>query len=900
MKKWRHGFIAAALALLIAGAVLAADRPFTARLAVKVYEGFVTMKGFKPDELSVRSIGHSHIDAAWKWRMDETHGKVLRTFQQAVDNMEKRPDFTFSQSQPALYEWMLDEHPDLFARMVAMEKAGRWEITGGMWVEPDCNMPEGESFVRQRLLGQGFYLEHFGHIAEIGWLPDSFGYNLNLPQIYARSGAKYLWAKKINTNQETVFPFQNFVWRSPDGSEVLTTLNSMSVGLGFFCYQEIGKFKQGRYLFRPGVELLADYSMTPDEIKASLSDDWMNEIANFYGEGDGDQGPTYIEVEIQEALRDKGYTRFTNARSYFDDLENYRDRLAVWTEELYLERHRGTLTTQAWIKRANRLAESMLRSAEGLTSFLKAYGKAYPGQALTAIWKLVCLHQFHDILPGSSIPEVYEDARPQYEKVRTATRELIDGGLDVLAGMADTRPPKAGLSPLVVFNPLGWERSGPVEVGLEEDEDYIAMGPKGEALVSQVVSDDSGRRLLFRAEDVPPLGFRVYHLGKGRPAAAGGLKISGSGREIVLANDLVRVSVDRSSGHITSLVDLSTGREMVKGSANRILAFHERAKSHRVWDINPDYLKHPIELPDMAAVEVTAEGPLFVEVKATREVVKNGRTTVFVQRVRVFEGDPMIYLDLDSRFNIEDSLVKVEFNTTVNTDRVAADGPYLVVERPTHPRTDAEKARWELACQKWIDLSDAVGGLALINNGKYGFSLNPEGTGFRLSVIKGAEYPMPYSDAVNVNHPKEKDLPYTDQGEHHIEMGLLAHAGGWREARLWEAGYEFNSPLEAVRAGSHGGVLGKEAGLVSLESDSAYIGWVKGAEDGDGLVIRVIEAAGRGGTVRLLPGAGLKFGRAMETDLLEMNLQPIQSSSRGITIELGPYQVRTIKARLSK
>jgi alpha-mannosidase len=894
-----------ALALLVAAPAYGAKedkRPFTARLAVKVYEQFLKIRGFKPGDLKVHSIGHSHIDAAWKWRVPETHGKVFRTFRQAVENMETRPDFTFSQSQPALYEWILEERPDLFAKMVEMEKQGRWEITGGMWVEPDSNMPGGEAFVRQRLLGQRFFLTHFGHIADIAWLPDSFGYNLNLPQIFTRSGAKYLWAKKIGTNKETVFPFQHFVWRSPDGSEVLTSLNTMSVGLGFFCYQEVGKFKDSRWLVKPGVELVANYRTPPAEIKAALSDDWMNEIGNFYGEGDGDQGPNYIEVEIQEALRDRGYTVFTDAKSFFRDVETYKDRLPVWEDELYLERHRGVQTTQAWIKRANRLAESMMLTAEALHSINGIYGGGYPLEAIKRLWKMVCFHQFHDILPGSSIPEVYEDARKEYAKIERGTREVIDSGLAGLAARVDTRPAGEGLEPVLVFNPLGWERSGLVELELKNGERFRAYDGAGREMPSQVIRREDREVLAFQAADMPSLGYRVYFLKpdtRDSMPAIGKVGFSETKGALVLENDLVSVSVDKDTGWITSLVDRSTGAELINGSANKILAFYERAKSHRAWDINPEYTKHLIELPEKAEGEITSDGPLFIEISTRRELDRDGKLTSFDQKIRLMADDPVVYLDLDSDFHIEDSLIKVEFNTTINSEKISADGPYLVIERSTRPETARDKARWEMACQKWIDLSDNEKGLALLNNGKYGFSLNADGTGFRLSVIKGAEYPMPYADAVDVAHPREKDLPYTDQGRHHVEMGLLAHRGGWREAGLWKAGYEFNAPLLAVRTDPHQGPLPAEASFISLDSETSYIGAVKRAEDGNDLVVRLIEAAGTGGHATVRLGLGLKVLRAVETDLLELNPEPLDFKGKGVKLDIGPYQIRTLKIRVA-
>jgi len=871
-------------------------RPALARLAVPVYQSYLRLQGFKPSDLEVRSIGHSHIDAAWKWRVPETHGKVKRTFSQAVGNMEQRDYFTFSQSQPAFYEWMMEEEPELFARMIEMEKKGKWEITGGMWVEPDGNIPSGESFVRQRLLGQRFYLDHFGHIARIGWLPDTFGYNNNLPQILARSGAEYLWAKKINTNFETEFPFHNFVWRSPDGSEVLTTLNSMSVGLGFFCYQEVGKFEDRRYLVREGGSIVADYSWDQDRIDRYISDDWMPEIANFYGEGDGDQGPTYIEIEIQEALRDRGYTQFSDAMGYFKDLEDYRERLPVWTDELYLERHRGTLTTQAWIKRANRKAEQMMRTVETLHFFVGLFGGDHPSHAITKLWKAICFNQFHDILPGSSIPEVYVDAKEEYDRIEREYTGLINAAMARLAALVDTRPPEKGLSPVLVWNTLPWQRDGLSKVAVPAAGTGVVRDGKGRAVPSQYYENVDGRWLVFRATEVPGTGWKTYFRDPDAgESPQGDVRVTESANAYVLQNSMVKVEVDKGTGWITSLVNKETGDELIGGPSFRIRAFHERAKSHRAWDINPNYTDKPIPLPEAARVKVIEDGPLFVGVEAQRQVQRDGRLTTFVQKIRLVEGDPVVWLSLYSDFHMDNALVKLEFNSTVETDKVAADGPYTVIERPTRPDNPREKARWEMSNQMWVDLSDGEKGLALLNRGKYGFSLTRDGKGIRQSVIKAAEYPEAYADAVDVEHYKKGELPYTDQGEHFMELGLLAHEGGWREARLWEAGNSFNNQLESGGVDASNGRLPASGSFLGFESGSSYIGAIKRAEDDGSMVVRVVEAIGEDTSARVTPGPGIAMTGARETDLIELNPLEIKNKKDEVQVEVKPFAIKTIK-----
>ena len=880
-----------------------ADGSILGDILVADYPLLVGLAGFSPARLDNHSIGQSHIDAAWRWRIAQTHTKVYHTFSQAVDKMERHPGFVFSQSQPALYEWMLDEHPDLFAEIQAMEKKGQWEITGGMWVEPDCNMPDGESFVRQFLLGQRFYIEHFRHPATVAWIPDSFGYNRNLPQFISGSQAKYLWAKKLTTNFDTVFPFQNFRWRAPDGSEILAN-NGSSVGYPLsFPLLETTMFKPGRYLLKPGAQTVFDYATSPQAIKSALSRDWTFEIPIYYGVGDGGMGPQEREVVFQEKMISKKYSRFSTSLEFFKDLEKYLDRLPVWDDEMYLERHRGVQTTHSWIKRANRLSEQMLRTAETLRAIESLYGISYPYQALKDIWKIVCINQFHDILPGSSIPEVYEDAKKDYDLVRASGLAITRAGLEELARLATVNPPAPNLQAVLVFNPLAWTRSGLVKLELPDQKRFQVIDKNGGELVSQVIFENGKSILAFRAEDVPAVGYKTCFL-KPVPEtdagkASGDLKISDSREKITLENEYLAVAIDKKQGWIISLVDKQSGKELIDGSANKLLAFFDRHKVHRAWNIDPDYYKHPIPLPAASEVKISQQGPLMVEAQVRREY-QDDEATTFDQRVRLVAGDPVVYLEMDSDFHIQNALVKIEFNTVLNGATVAADGPYLVVERPTHPQTPAARARWEMVCHKWIDLSDRSLGLALLNNGKYGFSLNDTGTGFRQTVIKAAEFPQAYADAENVNHYEKQPLPYTDQGPQHLELGLLVHRGGWREAKLWKAGYDFNTPLEAVRTGAHPGQLPAEASFLTIESESAYITAIKRAEDDNDLVVRVVETEGRKAPVTLKLGQGLKIISAEETDLIELNPRKIPGAGSTLSFDISPFQIKTLKLSLER
>ncbi|OGP58448.1 MAG: hypothetical protein A2V67_02425 [Deltaproteobacteria bacterium RBG_13_61_14] len=867
-------------------------------LYLRIYQNNLKKNGFQPEDLNVYSIGQSHIDAAWRWRLIQTHKKCLRTFGKAISHIEKYPFFTYSQSAPQYYEWVQQEDPALFAQIQEAVKAGRWEVVGGQWIEPDGNMPDGESYIRQRLYGQRFFLTNFGQISDFEWVLDSFGYNWNLPQIMKKSGAKYMWTSKLTWNDTTVFPFHLFYWEGVDGSQLLTHICPISPFPAFFPYNELSDFKQTRYLLKPGLKLVANYATDPAVIQDARSTDWMNVVAIVYGLGDGGVGPIEKEILIQKAMADKGWTKFGTAHQLFAELEKYQDRIPVWKDEMYLELHRGVLTTHAWLKRANRESESLLRTAEVIRTLTGKLGLSYPAPELLSTWKTVLLYQFHDILPGSSIPEVYEDIRPSYATIKNGVKGLIDDGLKSLAAAVDTRPQPSepGLQPLVVMNVLSWPRGGLVEVALNSGEEFKVQDDQGREIPAEIQSPKEGKRLVFRADAIPALGYRVFYLKPGAPAGQGPA-VADSGDAVTLENELVKVKVDKQSGFLTSVLDKQSGRELLAGYGNQLFAFNDRPKMYSAWDISPEYLKRPYKVDMAKSVQIGPQTPLSSEVTVSRKF----RHSQIRQIIRLVKGDPRVYLDWDINFDEVDTLLKTGFDTTLQGNKVAAEIAYAVIEYPTHPETPAQKAQFEVPCQKWIDLSDGTQGLALLNNGKYGFSLNPTGTGYRLSLIKGAHYPRANPGAENVSHHLWSPIPrfqYTDAGENYFTIALLPHPGDWRQAKIWRAGYEFNTPLLAARTDQHAGAWPASASFLTLEGDDVVIGAIKKAEDDDDLVIRLVEAAGKDSRAVLKFRENWKVTAAAETDLLEFNPQAVPFSGNSIALDLTRFEIKTLKVSL--
>jgi alpha-mannosidase len=871
----------------------------------RFYVGVLKEAGLKPNDLEVYSIGQSHIDAAWRWRVHQTRDKCIKTFSNAVMHMEKYPDYRFTQSSPQFYEWVMEDDPGLFEQIKKYEKEGRWEIVGGQWVEPDNVMPDGESFVRQRLLGMRFYQEHFGHTTEIAWLLDSFGYQKNLPQILAKSGAKYFWTSKLTWNDTTVFPFHFFHWQSPDGSRVLTYFTPLSHYPLNFPTSEINKYYDTRYLLPDDApELVADYSSDYGQLKKQLSGEWLNIVGVFYGKGDGGHGPTTSEVQAQKMLQKKGYTKIAPATELYASLDKYAKNAPVWNDELYLEYHRGTLTTQGPTKRNNRHSEQLMRTAEVLQSLGSRFDLKYAYSALKRAWKLVLLNQFHDILPGSSIPEVFADADKDYEKIKYEAHKAIEDGK---AALADNISTKGGSgTPIVVFNTLSWERGGTAELKISKTNGAQAVADaNGNKIPSQTGTcmDLKGECLLFSADGIPSLGHKVYYLVDSK-AMGEGPAVKETPGDITIDNGITSVMIDRKTGWLKSVIDIETGKEFLAGNGNQLMAFRDRASNYPAWNINKNYLKKEKKMPAASAVTVTAKGPLFVEVTAKRRFGKSDISQI----IRVYKNDPRVHMATDFDFHDADTLVKAGFDTTIKAETIAAETSYAAIERPTHPKTPAQKAMWEASCHRWLDLSDGEFGLALLNNGKYGYSLNEDGTGFRLTLLKAALYPESAVEAYDVQYEK---LPYnirtlmtlnrqTDQGRHTAWTAILPHQGDWKQARIWQAGYEFNTPIEVTVTNSHDGPVASSASFISVDNPDVYIGAVKKAEDDDDLVIRLIEATGNSGNVNVDFNNMGKIKGAVETDLLEWNPTNVKYNKDSVSVEMKPFEIKTVKVSISR
>jgi alpha-mannosidase len=827
-------------------------------------------------QFTIRIVGNSHIDMAWLWPWTETVEVVRNTFQSVLDLMREYPDFKFTMSSARTYEWMQEKYPDLFKQIEQRVKEGRWEIIGGMWVEPDLNMPDGESLVRQILVGKRYFQKNFGVDVKIGWNPDSFGYNYQLPQIYKKSGMDYFVTQKLLWAHEfTTFPYKLFWWQSPDGSRLLT----------YFPHDYAG-----------GIDaepLAKDLSIwMPSIYGPKLTD--SPEMMHLYGVGDHGGGPTRVMLDHAEQLRaqDAVYPKlqFSFARDFFSDLEKKLPSMQVptWDGELYFQYHRGVFTTQAETKRRIRRAEETVLNAEKFASLATLYGRPYPQDGMELTWKNLLFDHFHDIMPGSGIAVNYLDAKRNLENVDRAANEVTDSSLAEIAAHINTN--REGV-PVILFNPLSWTRTdvSEIEAQLPEAARQIAVvDSNGKLAETQLLSidNDTHRAHFLLLSHTPSLGYATYFVrsATSAPAVHSLLKASADSLE----NEFVRVKIDPKSGCMTSLFDKRSSTESLAPSetdtggpkdsicGNLLQTFVDKPKQWDAWNIDADFEKQHWDLDNADEVKLIESGPL----RAVIEVKNHFQNSTFVRDIILTAGSPRIDVKMEAEWHEKHILLKVAFPVSAHSDKATYEIPFGSVERPTTRNTPAEQAQFEVPAQRWADISDAKHGLSLLNDCKYGY--DAKGNVLRLSLLRSPESPDPHAD----------------EGHHEFTYSMYPHAGGWKEALTIRRGYELNYKLISRPAERHEGKLATEHSFLQVQQDNIIVSALKKAEDDKGLIVRFYEWEGKEGpvTLQVPPGAD----SASETDLMEKPLSTLPVKSGAIKVPTKPYEIKTIKIKFAE
>jgi alpha-mannosidase len=833
-------------------------------------------------QATIHLTGNSHIDAAWLWPWTETVDVVKRTFSTALQLMDEYPTYTYTQSAAQYNDWLADKYPAINDEINQRIKEGRWEVVGGMWVEPDLNLPDGESTARSILIGKRWFEQHYGVDVRVGWNPDSFGYNWQLPQIYKKSGIDYFVTQKMSWNDTNKLPFKLFWWESPDGSKVLTY------------------FPHG----------YGDRNLNPVHLSAELAEarklaPGMTEMMDLYGVGDHGGGPTrdmldeglhwmqsnkvapkmefgtalpYLSAMRKEiALESKTWDYRAIAQGYEYPSAPPVGEISIptWKDELYLEYHRGVYTTQANMKRNMRDAPEWTLNAEKYASLAWLDGNKYPGDELTEAWKKITFNDFHDLAAGSGIGVIYRDAQKDYDQVRWATNEISAKALKTIAAQVDTRS-GAGV-PVFVFNPLAWNRSGRVIVNVQmpaATADVSVLDAHGAVLPSETLSKDAKTNtfhLLIEAKDVPSMGYEILRVVAGKRTFASDLRVSGT----TLENAALKVVVDPKTGCITSLYDKRTGFETLAAGTcgNELEAFKDTPKRYDAWNIDPGTFDHPpARLTTADSVEVVEKGP----VRAAIRVARTWQNSKFVQEIVLYAGSDQAVVVNDIDWHETHVLLKSAFALSASAPFATYEIPFGTIERPTTRNNSWEQARFEVPAQRWADLGNGQHGFSLINDSKFGY----DGVGnlLRLTLLRSPTSPDP--DA--------------DRGHHHFSYALYPHSGDWKAAMSVRQGYEFNYPLTAMQVEAHTGVMPSEHSFIAVKPDDVVLTAVKKAEDSNALIFHMYEWAGKSGTVELIVPRGATG--AMETNLMEKaEGKALTLNADRITVPIRAYEILAVR-----
>ena len=828
-------------------------------------------------QFTIRLVGNSHIDMAWLWPWTETVEVVRNTFQSVLDLMREYPDFKFTMSSARTYEWMQEKYPDLFAQIQQRVKEDRWEVIGGMWVEPDLNMPDGESLVRQILVGKRYFQKNFGVDVKIGWNPDSFGYNWQLPQIYKKSGMDYFVTQKLLWAHEfTTFPYKLFWWQAPDGSRLLT----------YFPHDYAG-----------GIDaepLAKDVSIwMPSIYGPKLTD--HPEMMHLYGVGDHGGGPTRVMLDHADELRAPQTVfpklQFSFATDFFADMEKKLPSMQVptWDGELYFAYHRGVFTTQAETKRRIRQAEETVLSAEKFASLASLYGRAYPHDSMELTWKNLLFDHFHDIMPGSGIAVNYLDAKRNLEDVSRTAEDVTRGSLREVAAHANTQGEGV---PVIVFNSLSWPRTDVVEVEAQlpgPAREIEVVDSAGKPADVQLLSMDANthRAHFLLLAKIPALGYQAYFVRAATKAAPvhSLLKAAETPTEDTLENFFLHVKVDRRTACMTSLTgneavgnalapaETDTGGPKNSTCGNLLQTFVDKPKQWDAWNIDADFEKQHWDLDKADEVKLVENGPL----RAVIRVKNHFRNSTFVRDITLYAGVPRVDVKMQAEWHEKHILLKVSFPLSAHSDKATFEIPFGSVERPTTRNTPAEQAQFEVPAQRWADISDATHGFSLLNDCKYGY--DAKGNVLRLSLLRSPEWPDPHAD----------------EGHHEFTYSLYPHRGAWRDYFTIFQAYELNYKLLAMQTAKHSGSVSAVWSFVQTDPN-VIVTAVKKAEDDDALIVRFYEWAGKEGDVKIALHGDVQG--ASDADLMERPIASLPVADNIVTVHTKPYEIKTIRVQM--
>ncbi len=795
------------------------------------------------DEVIATCIGHTHIDVAWWWTVAQTREKVVRSFATVLKLMEEFPSYKFMSSQPVLYYFLKQRYPELLEKIKARVAEGRWEVEGGMWLEADCNLTSGESLVRQFLHGKRFFQEEFGKENKILWLPDVFGYSGALPQIMKRSGIDYFMTTKLAWNQLNRIPNDTFVWRGIDGSEVLTHLIT-TTGVDQDPKQSFFTTYNG--MLHPGAIMGGWERYRDKEIN--------NDILVCYGYGDGGGGPTRQMLEtsqrMEQGIRGIPKVRQETARVYFDELnQRVKDnrRLETWEGEFYFEYHRGTYTSMARNKKGNRRSEQLMMDLE----LLGVLNGDYPLEADTRLWRdIILLNQFHDILPGSSIAEVYDVTKAEYDALHEEVLDMIRQRLEALAGEGDG---------VTVFNTLGFDRDDVVNLG---DVKAVALqDEKGNVYPVQQTPDGAVAYL----KNIPSKGYKTMAVVDAEASSPFVRR-----DDYHLETPFYAITLDEK-GHMVSIFDKENDREVVKSgmAANQIRIYEDKPIYYDNWDIDMFYTEKSWPVDDLLSMEWIADGPVCT----TLALQYDCSGSPIWQKIHFYADTRRIDFETKVDWKLHQHLLKAEFPVDIHSDEATFEIQFGNVTRKVHTNTSWDKARFESCAQKWMDFSEGHYGVSLLNDCKYGHSVRDGVIG--LTLLKSGVEPNPNAD-VEI---------------HEFTYSLYPHAEGWQEAGTVQESYKLNQRAYVVSGGNPGASLR----YASVNKSNVILETVKEAEDGNGTILRLYECENARTKAVLTVPAGVT--KAYVTNLMEQIEEELTVENGKVVFTIKPFEIKTILLR---
>jgi alpha-mannosidase len=899
-------------------------------------------------------LGHAHLDLAWLWRVSETRMAAQSTFESVLKLQEDFPELIFCHSTPALYAWVEEYRPDLFAGIKKAIAAGRWEVLGGFWVEPELNLISGEAIARQLLYGQRYVLEKFGKVSTIVWVPDTFGFCATLPQFLAMAGIEFFVTQKLRWNDTTKFDYGAFWWRSPDGSEVFSYMSAL-IGEGIdpvkmassACEWQIQTGLEDS-LWLPGVgnhgggptrdmlETAQRFSKSPffPKLEFTTAQKYLQQIKQTRGEGGlRDQGGQADKAIHNSSLLTPNsslptphsplptpnsslptpnsslptphsslptphsslltphsslLTPHSSLLTPNSSLPTPPSPFPVWNDELYLEFHRGCYTTHADQKRWNRRCEGLLYEAELFAALATIICKAiYPKAEIEAAWKKVLFNQFHDILPGSSIREVYTDALPSWQEVEQVGSEILQNSLSAIAShMTLPEPPQPDCLPIFVFNSLNWQRSEVVVVDLPDSfSGACVYNLAGVALPCQLREPSE---LIFVAQDIPSLGYRIFWLCPVNPkndhssAHPDDTKTGLQKQEhfdpkrLTLENEFLRVIVDEENGDLSSIFDKVNHREVLsQAGGNQLQAFQDSGQYWDAWNIDPNYAEHPLPPTQLKSIQWLEQGVVQNRLRVVRQIGKSE----FCQDYILEAGSPVLKIATTVNWQESQVLVKAAFPLNVEVDFATFEIPCGAIRRPTKRETPAEQAKWEVPALRWADLTEkqdkCIYGVSLLNDCKYGYDSQPQQ--LRLTLLRSPKWPDPEAD----------------RGFHEFTYALYPHAGSWESAHTVRRGYELNTPLQVIlnpaRTANSKLNAAESMSFLNLSAENLILMAFKQGEDDQQWILRCYECHGE--TAELALTSDLKLSLADSVDLLERYLSTAESSSHSIK----PWKILSFK-----